>query len=61
MPVVLAHTSHSKYCKAAGESTQLQVGDRIILLATQLDQFLEVMDLAEASGDETTQPPPHKR
>lgn len=61
MPVTVALVSYSKQRKAAGESAQLQVGDRILLLATQLDQFLEVTDLAEASGDETIQLPLHKR
>ena len=45
----------------AGESTQLHVGDRILMLANQLDQFLEVAKSAEASSAETAQPPPQKR
>ena len=45
----------------AGESTQLHVGDRILLLANQLDHFLEVAESAETSGAERAQPPPKKR
>ncbi len=45
----------------AGESTQLHVGDRILLLANHLDQFLEVAESAETSNAETAQPPPQKR
>ena len=45
----------------AGESTQLHVGDRILLLANQLGQFLEVAESAETSSTETAQSPPQKR
>ena len=45
----------------AGESTQLHVGDRILLLANQLDQFLEVAESAGTSSAERAQPPPQKR
>ena len=45
----------------AGESSQLHVGDRILLLANQLDQFLEVAESAETSSAETAQSPPQKR
>ncbi|DBB01055.1 TPA: hypothetical protein ACH3X1_000955 [Trebouxia sp. C0004] len=44
-----------------GESTQLHVGDRILLLANELDQFLEVAKSAEVSSAETAQSPPQKR
>ena len=45
----------------AGESTQMHVGDRILLQANQLDQFLEVVESAETSSARTAQPPPQKR
>ncbi|KAL0029264.1 hypothetical protein WJX79_006184 [Trebouxia sp. C0005] len=44
-----------------GESTQMHVGDRILLQANQLDQFLEVVESAETSSARTAQPPPQKR
>ena len=45
----------------AGASAHLQVGDRILLLATQPDDFLEVSDVAEASHDAQAQQPTSKR
>ena len=45
----------------AGASAHLQVGDRILLLATHLDDFLEVSEVAEASNDAQAQMPPPKR
>ena len=45
----------------AGESTQLGVGDRILLLATQVDQYLEVADITQPSSNSPMQEPASKR
>lgn len=44
-----------------GDSTQVAVGDRILLLATQLDQYLEVADLAQSGSPDAVQQPANKR
>lgn len=52
-------TDHEQVTKLLneGESTQLHVGDRILLLVNQVDQFLEVAESAEISSAKTVSPP----